>query len=424
MAKNRSSTDQQVADLLRTAKNALHLSVAFLSRLDGTTQHLEVVESSVPFLFREGATQKQETTLCQAILDDRLPAVIPDVKDFPIAMALPASRFPRIRSYVSVPVTLSDGTLYGTFCAAGLTSDTQLTQRDQALMEVLAGATSLIIEPGIREDAVRREIEDRLGAVMTAGGPIVVLQPIVELATGDRVGAEALSRFPQGWGKPPDVCFDEAHQVGLGDRLEVLALAGAAAHLQQVDGYVSMNVSPGTLLTPACQELLQSLPLHRVLLELSEHDSVDDYEELLGALAPLRAAGMRLGIDDVGAGFSSLRHIVLTTPDVIKIDRSLVLGVEDDPVLKTLVRSLVDFAQGCGATVVAEGVETAQAAEVLLGLGVDYGQGWYHGRPGPPDSLAPVPVRERVETPVSGAATPPSPQLPAATRRRAAAPTG
>src|SRR6478735_863410 len=125
MAKQRSEAEQQIADLLTTAKDSLRLSVAFLSRLDGTTQHLEVVESSGPasLFFKEGATQRQETSFCQAILDGKLPEVIPDVKKFPVAMKLPAAKIPRIRSYVSVPVTLSDGTLYGTFCAAGLTSD-------------------------------------------------------------------------------------------------------------------------------------------------------------------------------------------------------------------------------------------------------------------------------------------------------------
>jgi len=100
----RSEAEQQVADLLRTAKHSLGLSVAFLSRLDGTTQHLEVVETSVPFLFKEGVTQRQETTLCQAILDKKLPAVIPDLTKFPEGMRLPSARLPRIRSYVSVPV--------------------------------------------------------------------------------------------------------------------------------------------------------------------------------------------------------------------------------------------------------------------------------------------------------------------------------
>ena len=407
MARHRSEADQQVAELLRTAKSSLHLSVAFLSRLDGETQHLEVVESSVPFLFKEGATQRQETTFCQAVLDGELPAVMPDVRAFPAAMRLPASRLPRIRSFVSVPVVLSDGSLYGTFCAAGLTSDKALSLRDKALMEVLAHAASVVIEPGVVERARRDEVEQRLLPVIAAGGPVVVLQPIVELATGDRVGAEALSRFPAEWGQAPDVCFAAAHSIGLGDRLELLALERAAEHLAGVTGYLAMNVSPATLLTPECSELLDRLPVERVLLELSEHDPVEDYDALRQALAPLRQRGMRLAIDDVGAGFSSLRYIVVTTPDVIKLDRTLVDGVTGDPVLRTLVRSLVDFAHGFDATVVAEGVETAADAATLLALDVDLGQGWHFGRPGPAADLADCPPRatRSASSPRAAAAT-------------------
>jgi EAL domain-containing protein (putative c-di-GMP-specific phosphodiesterase class I) len=387
MAKSRTDVQQQVADLLLIAKRSLGLSVSFLSRLDGTTQHLEVVESSVPFLFQEGNKQVQATSLCQAILDKKLPAVIPDLKAFPEAMRLPAARLPRIRSYVSVPVRLSDGTLYGTFCAAGLTSDKGLTKRDQSLMEVLAHAAAVIIEPDVRDRARHAEITERLAPILATGGPAVVLQPIVDLASGRRVGAEALSRFPIEWDKPPDVCFEEAHSIGQGDRLELLALRRAAEYLDEVSGYVAMNVSPGTLLTPECTELLSEFNLGRILLELSEHDQVGDYTALMAVLDPLRAAGMRLAIDDVGAGFSSLRHILLTSPDVIKLDRSIVDGVSSDPVLRSLVRSLVDFADGCDARVVAEGVETAADAAVLRDLDVDYGQGWHYGRPGPAADL-------------------------------------
>lgn len=387
MARSRSDVQQQVADLLLIAKRSLGLSVSFLSRLDGTTQHLEVVESSVPFLFQEGNKQVQATSLCQAILDKKLPAVIPDLKAFPAAMKLPAARLPHIRSYVSVPVLLSDGSLYGTFCAAGLTSDKGLTKRDKALMEVLAHAAAVIIEPDLRDRARHADIAERLAPILATGGPAVVLQPIVDLATGQRVGAEALSRFPAQWGKPPDVCFAEAHIIGVGDRLELLALRRAADYLEEVSGYVSMNVSPSTLLTAQCSELLMEFRLERVLLELSEHDQVVDYGALMAVLDPLRAAGMRLAIDDVGAGFSSLRHILLTTPDVIKLDRSIVDGISSDPVLRSLVGSLVDFAGGCDAGVVAEGVETEADGEVLCRLGVDYGQGWLYGRPGPAADL-------------------------------------
>jgi EAL domain-containing protein (putative c-di-GMP-specific phosphodiesterase class I) len=383
----RSEAEEQVADLLRTARSSLRMSVAFLSRLDGTTQHLEVVESSLPMVFRDGLTQPQETTFCQAILDGRLPAVIPDVKRYPEAMKLPSSRIPRIRSYVAAPVVLSDGELYGTFCAFGFTSDAELADRDKALMDVLASAAAVLIEPGLREQHRRAEIEDRLRPVIDAGGPVVVLQPIVDLATGERVGAEALSRFPADWGKAPDVVFDEAHGIGLGDRLELLALERAAEHLARVSGYVAMNVSPSTLLTPECGDLLRRLPVGRVLLELSEHDRVEDYEALTDVLAPLRAAGLRLAIDDVGAGFSSLRHIVVTSPDVIKIDRSIVTGLTEDAVRATLVQSLVQFAHSCDVRVVAEGVETAAEAAALAAIGVDLGQGWHFGRPGPVEAL-------------------------------------
>jgi EAL domain-containing protein (putative c-di-GMP-specific phosphodiesterase class I) len=387
VGRRRSAADEQVAQLLRTAKDALQLSVSFLSRMDGVDQHLEVVESSIPFLFQEGNVQRQATSLCQAIRDKKLPPVIPDLRKFPEAMKLPAARLPHIRSYVSVPVVLSDGTLYGTFCAAGLTSDKELTKRDKSLMEVLAQAAAVIIEPGVRERERQAEIEARLVPVMERGGPVVVLQPIVDLATGHRVGAEALSRFPREWGKAPDVCFAEAHSIGRGDDLELLAIGRAAELLSEVTGYVAMNVSPATLLRPECLELFAGFPLDRVLLELSEHDPVADYDQLRNAILPLRERGMRLAIDDVGAGFSSLRHIVLTAPDVIKIDRSIVDGVSSDPVLTTLVRSLVEFGHGCDARVVAEGVETSDDDIAVRSLGVDYGQGWFYGRPGPPEDL-------------------------------------
>jgi EAL domain-containing protein (putative c-di-GMP-specific phosphodiesterase class I) len=114
---------------------------------------------------------------------------------------------------------------------------------------------------------------------------------------------------------------------------------------------------------------------------------VEDYAALTAVLEPLRARGMRLAIDDVGAGFSSLRHIVVTAPDVIKMDRSIISGLDRDPVLSKLVSSLVDFAHGCDVRVVAEGVETAAEHAVLRALDVDLGQGWLFGRPGPAEAL-------------------------------------
>jgi EAL domain-containing protein (putative c-di-GMP-specific phosphodiesterase class I) len=339
---------------------------------------------------RDGVTQKRETSFCQLILDGELPPVIPDVRKHPKAMALPAARFPRLRSYLSVPVVLSDGTLYGTFCAAGLRADRDLQERDRALMEVLAHAAALIVEPGFLRERRRREIEGRLLPLLDDGGPTVVLQPIVSLSTGGRVGVEALSRFPAGWSLPPDRCFADAREVGLDRTLELMAVRRAVEVALPVlgpDEYVGVNLSPDVVMHADCSAVLRHLPLDRVLLELSEHDPVSDYPALMAVIDPWRAEGLRLAIDDVGSGFSSLRHIVLTRPDVIKLDRGIVDGVATDPVLDTLVRSMVAFARGLGARTVAEGVETQADADALRSAGVDLGQGWHYGRPVPPDRL-------------------------------------
>jgi EAL domain-containing protein (putative c-di-GMP-specific phosphodiesterase class I) len=382
----RSDTDVKVAELLRTAKNSLGLSLTFLTRMDGEVQHLEVVESSIPF-FHDGQSQPQATSLCQAILDGKLPSVITNVAKLPEAKRLPAARFPRIRSYISVPVSLSDGTLYGTFCAAGFTADKDLTKRDRALMEVLASAAATIIEPGVQERRREASIRTRLQPILNAGGPRVVLQPIVALFDGARVGVEALSRFPTEWGQPPDEVFADALSIGIGLELELLAVRRAAEEFAGVSGYLAINFSARTLLDERCQELLRELPIERVVVELSEHDPVLDYPTLLDALAPLRKAGLRLAIDDVGAGFASLRHILLTSPDVIKLDRSIVAGAGVDPILRRLVHSLVEFGHDAGASVVAEGVETREDAAALRDAGVDFGQGWYFARPSSADQL-------------------------------------
>lgn len=382
MGRSRGEADAQIAALLNKARKSLGLSMAFLTRMEGDTQTLEVVDSSIPFI-KDGVKQDRSTSFCQAILDGKLPDVIPDVTEHDYAMSLPAARMPRIRKYISVPIVLSDGSLYGTFCVAGLRKDRELQARDRALMEVLADAARMIIEPRVADERRSAELSARFEPVVAAGGPDIVVQHVVSLPDGSVVGVEALSRFPPTWQLAPDVCFAQASEIGLGGELELLAVVRAAEAVDDVDGYVAINLSPSVLVGQRAQNLLSALPLDHIVLELSEHQAVGDYDELMTVLAPLRANGMRLAIDDVGAGFSSLRHIVRTGPDIIKLDREIVAGVVSDSVLPTVIRSLVQLADACGATTVAEGIETAADAAMLAELGVTHGQGWHFGRPAP-----------------------------------------
>jgi EAL domain-containing protein (putative c-di-GMP-specific phosphodiesterase class I) len=117
--------------------------------------------------------------------------------------------------------------------------------------------------------------------------------------------------------------------------------------------------------------------------EVTEHARISDYGKLDRALAPLRRRGMRLAVDDAGAGFASLRHILRLNPDFIKLDRTLIDQIDRDRSKQALAAGLISFADKSGATIIAEGIERAAEVKTLVDLGVSYGQGYYLARPGP-----------------------------------------
>jgi EAL domain-containing protein (putative c-di-GMP-specific phosphodiesterase class I) len=242
----------------------------------------------------------------------------------------------------------------------------------------------------------RDEREQRIREVLDAGGPAIVFQPIVELVTGKPVGAEALARFPGRPYRPPNEWFADAAEVGLGVELELSAIRGALAELDRLPcgAYLSLNAAPSTVTSAVLHAMLGVVGVAgRVVLELTEHVGVEDYSELTEALHGLRAMGVRLAVDDAGSGFSSLQHILNLRPDIIKLDRALVEGIDTDPARRALAGSLLAFGAEIGAQVVAEGIENQREQTVLRRLGVRYGQGFHLGRP------APLPLTEA--TPVA-----------------------
>lgn len=235
----------------------------------------------------------------------------------------------------------------------------------------------------------REEREQRIRGVLDEGGPAMVFQPIIELATGKPVGFEALARFTGEPYRPPNEWFADAAEVGLGVELELSAIRGALAALDRLPfEYLSLNAAPATVTCPALHEMLRVGVARRVVLELTEHVGVEDYTDLAEALDGLRALGVRLAVDDAGSGFSSLQHILNLRPDIIKLDRALVAGIDTDPARRALAGSLMTFGAEIGAQVVAEGIENQREQTVLRRLGVRYGQGFHLGRP------APLPVAE------------------------------
>ena len=233
-----------------------------------------------------------------------------------------------------------------------------------------------------------RESLDRIQGILDAESINPVYQPIYDLENGRAVACEALSRFPGDPQRGPDRWFAEAWDVGLGVPLELLAVRIAASALPQLPPDVSLciNASPPTIFSETFLECLGH-DTARVTVELTEHLHVDDYEGFTAKLGPLRDAGGTVAIDDFGAGYASLRHILKVRPDQIKLDISLTERIDTNPIAHALATSLVSFADEVGVQVVAEGIETEEELEALLEIGFRYGQGFYFGIPGPLDEV-------------------------------------
>jgi len=211
-------------------------------------------------------------------------------------------------------------------------------------------------------------------------------QPIVDLRDRRVFGVEVLSRI---WEEPyhsPDYWFAMAESAGLGLEMEMLAIEQALASIDELAPGLRMtvNASPSTMLSSWLYEAVSgAADPQRIVVELTEHVGVVDYEALLEARGALRRCGASVAVDDAGTGISGLSHILRLQPELIKLDRELITGVDSDRARHALVESLVAFAGETGAMVIAEGIETGGELEMLAGLGVTMGQGYYLGMPAP-----------------------------------------
>lgn len=208
-------------------------------------------------------------------------------------------------------------------------------------------------------------------------------QPIIDLQRGTVAGYEALARFADGPPVAPNLWFEEAARRGLAADLDAAMLSAvldARATLPD-NTFLTVNIEPESLHSPEFFRLLRSrAPLQRVVIEVTEHRELGDPERTAAALDELRAMGCLIAIDDAGAGHSGLQQILLLRPEILKLDRALVEGIDRDEAKAAMVEMLGVFANRIDAWVLAEGIETAPEALRCRELGVPLAQGWFFGR--------------------------------------------
>lgn len=331
------------------------------------------------------------------MVNGRLPELIRDATQIPAALTLPVTTALPVGAHLSVPIRFSDGHVYGTFCCFSRSPESTLNDRDIGVMRLFADMTGKLLEQQVVEEQVRQEVVARLQTVLDDGCFHIVYQPIIHVSQDKIVGYEALTRFSAQPVRTPDVWFDEAVAVGLEEALELAVIRKALQGLRHFpDGtYLSLNVSPETLLKGSLGPVLEGYPFDRLMLEVTEHASVNDYALVATALEPLRRRGLRLAVDDAGAGYASFRHILKLQPDVIKLDISLIRNIDSDTGCRALAAALIRFAEETGSKIVAEGVETKAELQTLRELKVNKVQGYLLGRPAPIEAL-PTRVTYRV----------------------------
>src|SRR4051794_6076477 len=382
------SSRRVIQSTLVALRSLLKMEVAFVSRIAEGRRYFEFLDTDGSFApIAVGQSDPLESTYCARVLDGRIPSLIPDARREPGVRDLPATTALPVGAHLSVPIRRQGGQPMGTLCCFSRRPDPDLRSRDLDLLTVFADLIAGHLGYLVERDLAARLVDDRLDAVVLSGGPQIALQPIVDLSSRRTASFEALARFPAveeraHWG--PDRWFEEATVAGRGPELEAAALTSALARLGAVPASMrlSVNVSARALCaSERVRALVTGDEAARLVVELTEHDQVDDYDRLWRVLSAIRAAGGRIAVDDAGSGYAGLAHILRLRPEVLKLDRSLVAGIADDPSRQAMCIAMVGFTDRTGSALVAEGVEEPDDLEVLTSLGVPMAQGFLLGRP-------------------------------------------
>jgi EAL domain-containing protein (putative c-di-GMP-specific phosphodiesterase class I)/CheY-like chemotaxis protein len=265
--------------------------------------------------------------------------------------------------------------------AAESVDERALSESLPALVE-FADLAAALIGRDVAERTEASAAREHIQGIIANAAFESVFQAIIDLENDAVVGYEGLTRFTDG--VSPEVRFAEAMAVGLGSELEAATLRASLAAAVALPPAASLNLNVSPALIMARQPLQQLVrgAGRAIVLEVTEHAQIADYEEFRESFAMLRPK-MELAVDDAGAGFASLRHILELQPAFVKLDRSLIAGLEADEARQAMIVGLRHFARSVGCRLIAEGVETEAELEVLRTLEIRLAQGFLLGRPRP-----------------------------------------
>lgn len=386
MSDQSEAADSLIQDMLHGLRLALNMKVGFISEFAEQRRIFRYVDADEDFRpIDVGNDDPLSESYCAHIVQGTLPELMVDARLNPVANAISATKSLPVVSHLSVPIRFSQGEVFGTLCCFSNQVVHGLAERDLLLLRLFSDFLGKIIEPIVQRSREQLQIRERIQSVIDDERFVIHYQPIFRIRHQELVGYEALTRFIADPIRPPDQWLREAHAVHLNVELELAIIRRILADLHRFPSgiYVSINISPETIIMGDLENHFVDAPHRQIVLEVTEHVSVGDYDQIREVLDRLRSKGVRVAVDDAGSGYASFRHILKLKPDIIKMDSSLIQQIDKDPGCRAIAAAIVRFAEETNCSVVAEGVETESELAALLELNVDKAQGYLLGHPHP-----------------------------------------
>ncbi len=373
----------QVERILSSVRKHLAMDAGFVSEFRDDKRVFRFVDSEPDIPIHPGAADPLPESYCHYIAWGLLPQLLTDATENPVANRMKATHELPVGAHIGVPIRLLNGSIYGTFCCFSRQPNHALGEKELDVIRMCADVVAGLIEDAVSLGNELVEKRQRIDGLIESRNLTMVYQPIYRLADNRLMNFEALARIPREPACSPQIWFNEAVEVGRGAPLELMAAEEALKGLLALPAQtsLSLNLSPEAIFSDGFEALFNDFPCDRLIIELTEHEPVADYDALCDRLAHYRSNGLRLAIDDVGAGYASFRHILDLSPDLIKLDTVLTRNIDSDLARQTLAKAITMFGRKMGCEVVAEGVETAQELETLRAIGATKVQGYLVGRP-------------------------------------------
>ncbi|MBV7410396.1 EAL domain-containing protein [Maritimibacter sp. DP1N21-5] len=344
----------------------------FVARVAGGERRIEALSTT-------GPDPANRFSICAAGM---CPVTRAAARSHPVVFAGqvgPQSAMEDCQPAFGVPVMMSGGSLYGVLGGQGAQPSAPPGEIAAKLADF-----ALLITVGLdilhAEEAARQKTRGFVADVIRGHRFHPVFQPVRDVETGEVIYAEGLTRLDESLGVTIPDLLSAAHGIGMGAELE-LAFARAVFSAPRAPGPIAVNLSEATMRTRAFDEFLSGVAGQPLIVELTEHAPVTDYAALSRAVSRMRSRGVKLAIDDTGAGFTSLRHIIDLKPDILKVDASLSARIDADGDAVALLQFLQNYCDETGTMLVIEGIEREDQVDALRGIGVRYLQGYHVGVP-------------------------------------------